>query len=264
MAKDDIGVIKFTNMRHCIGLLGLALPFIIVLQVKCMGTCHYMQDSISHYFYTFSAPWFVGILWGLGLVLIFYPTPPEKDTLYFGCPLGICKVLKPKLDGILTTIAGFCSICVSLVPTNNSKSLEACANFTYPYSDFRAGIHYAAAAGMLLIFSYMSICIFTRTDDKHWRENKWKVRRNNVYMFCGIITFLSVATAGALAIAERCFHVNVYAKSTYWLEVGALVPFGFSWLVKGGFILTDEDEPSTVEQAKSLVTKGRLVKSKKE
>lgn len=262
MAKDDIGTIKFTKMRHCIGLLGLALPFVIVIQMRCIGGCCYLQDSISHYFYTVSAPWFVGILWGLGLVLIFYPTPEPKDNPFSACSWKICKVFKPHLDGTLTTIAGFCSIIVSLVPTNNSKSAEACPLFHYEPNNLSAGIHYSSAASMLLIFSYMSICIFTRTNNVNWRANKWKVKRNRVYITCGVLTFLSILTVAILAIYEACGG-KVYAKSTYFLEVTALVPFGISWLVKGGFILTDEEDPSTVAQVKSLVTKGKFIKPEK-
>jgi hypothetical protein len=112
---------------------------------------------------------------------------------------------------------------------------------------------------MLMIFSYISVCIFTRTDDKNWDNNKWKVLRNKVYIWCGLITFLSIVTIAVLAICEK-IHIQPLPKYTYWLEVCALVPFGISWLVKGGFILTDDGEPSTIEKATNLVTKGKWIK----
>ncbi|PBQ31794.1 hypothetical protein CNR22_08440 [Sphingobacteriaceae bacterium] len=256
--RDDIADIKFKSLRHCIGLFGLALPSLVVIQARLVGQCDCLQDSISHYYFTVSAPWFIGILWGLGLVLIFYPTPKPKSNPVSACSWRICRVFRPKLDGTLTSISGIFAICVSLIPTN-SNSTDSCAIFQYSDSNIRAGIHYFSAASMLIIFSYMSVCIFTRTNDKNWRENKWKVRRNQVYIWCGVITFLSILTVAALAIMEAC-HIQIPPKSTYWLEVSALVPFGIAWLVKGGFMLTDEGEPSTLAQAKNLVTKGKIIR----
>lgn len=252
--KDSIADIKFRKLRHWIGILGIALPLVIVLHLAFFEKWYYLQDSISHYYYTMSAPWFVGILWGLGLVLIFYPTPEPDSTPYSTCHWRICKLIKPGYDGILTSISGIFAICVATIPTN-VESHDSCALFYYPDSAWRAGIHYFSAAGMLLIFSYMSICIFTRTNDPNWKQNKWKVRRNYVYMWSGMITFLSVLTIGVLAIiAATVENAPIPIKSTYWLEVSALVPFGVSWLVKGGFMLTNEGDPSTLEKAKHLFT----------
>ena len=254
---EDIAGIKFSHLRHCIGILGLALPSLVVLHCKLFGNCNALQDSISHYYFTIAAPWFVGILWGLGLALIFYPMPRSGSVPINTCKWGICRVFKPKLDATLTTISGLCALIVSLVPTL-SGSTDSCAIFCFRDNAWRAGIHYSSAGLMLLIFSYMSICIFTRTNDPNWRKNKWKVRRNNVYIWSGVLTFLSIVSIGVCAILENVCKVPVYTKYTYWLEVSALVPFGLSWLVKGGFILTDDDDPSTLQHAKSLVTRGKM------
>lgn len=256
--KDNIADIKFKSLRHCIGLLGLALPVVIVIHLAIFGKYHHLQDSISHYYYTMSAPWFIGILWGLGLVLIFYPTPDPDSTPYSTCSWRVCRLIKPGYDGTLTAISGVFAICVATIPTNESSS-DSCALFCYEDSTLRAGIHYFSAGAMLLIFSYMSICIFTRTNDRHWKKNKWKVWRNHVYIWSGMITFLSIVTVGVLALLDAFTDLRVPAKSTYWLEVSALVPFGISWLVKGGFMLTNEGDPSTLEQAKRVLTKGKVI-----
>jgi hypothetical protein len=256
--KDDEAIIYFTRLRHTIGLLGLALPWIIRFHCGVCGKCGCLQDSISHYYYTFGSVWFVGILWGLGLVLIFYPTPRAATVPINGCTWKICQVFKPKLDGILTTISGVLAICVTLFPTYDSSS-DSCAIFHLHDSAWRATVHYCSAAGMLIIFSYISVCIFTRTNNPNWRQNKWKVRRNNVYIWCGVITFVSILAIGILTLIDTFTHICIYPKTTYWLEVSALTSFGVSWLVKGGFILTDEDEPSTVGRIGKLVTTGKLL-----
>lgn len=255
--KDNIADIKFKSLRHCIGLLGLALPIIIVFVAKLRTDCTCLQDSISHYYYTMSGPVFVGILCSLGLILIFYPTPDPQSTPYSTCSWRICRLIRPGYDGTLTTISGICAICVAFFPTSSYTEENPCALFSYHSYGLRTGFHYFSAASMLLIFSYMSICIFTRTNDPHWRENKWKVWRNRVYTWSGIITFLSIAAVGILAILNELDIIKTLGTSTYWLEVSALVPFGISWLVKGGFILTNDGDPSTLEQARRVFSKKR-------
>jgi|GEM_PF-383123 hypothetical protein len=257
--KDTIADIKFKSLRHCIGLLGLALPLMIVLVACNSPDCNEIQHSISHYYYTTAGPIFVGILSCLGLILIFYPTPDPESTPYSTCNWRICRLIRPGYDSVLTSISGILAICVAFFPTNSYES--ACALFSYTPSALRAGFHYVSAAGMLLIFSYMSICIFTRTNDLHWKSNKWKVWRNHVYMWSGMITFLSVASVGVLAILDAFTTIRVPSQSTYWLEVSALVPFGISWLVKGGFMLTNDGDPSTLEQARHVLATGEVMKA---
>ncbi len=233
MENTDYTVISYGKLRHAIGILGLSLPFLIFGHCAVFGDCHKLQDSISHYYYSMGNVWFIGILWALGLVLIFYPAYKNE----------------PKRDATLTTISGICAICVSVFPTNSNSS-DSCALFTYADSNWRAGFHYFCAATMLLIFSYMSYRIFTQTHKGKTLVpgvDKWKITRNKVYRVCGVLTFLSVLTIAVLAVIEL-FNPGfpAYRKTTYWLEVGALVPFGFAWLVKGGFLFTDDDEVSTV------------------
>lgn len=234
--------ISYTMLRQAIGWLGLALPLLIYLHTKLIGNCCCLQDSISHYFYTTGQVWFIGILWGLGLVLIFYPTPEEGR-------------LKKDRDGVLTTISGICAICVSLFPTN-ANSQDACEVFEYCNNNWRAGFHYFCAASMLLIFSYMSYFVFTKTDkvDITKPEFRWKRRRNLLYRYCGLVTALSVISIGVITVLEMKELIQITSKYTYWLEVSALVPFGIAWLVKGGFVFTDDDEASTIARFKSIFT----------
>ena len=238
MENNDI---YYKKLRQTIGWLGILLPLLVYLENGIIGNCDCLQDSISHYYYTVSNSFFVGILCGLGLVLLFYPSHPTD----------------PKHEGLLTSIAGICSICVSLFPTTPHSS-DSCAIFAWSESAWRAGIHFACAGIMLWIFSYMSIHIFTRTypgNDLTGPENQWKRRRNALYVITGWITRVSILAIGALAIITY-YNPNfpITPKYTFWFEVSALLAFGLAWIVKGGFIFTDDDEMSTVEQVKEMVT----------
>lgn len=234
--------ISYKKLRQTIGWLGILLPLLVYLQTAIVGDCNCLQDSISHYYYTVSNAFFVGILWGLGLVLLFYPSYDNR----------------PKSEGMLTSIAGICSICVSLFPTNPISN-DSCAIFAWSENNWRAGIHYASAGIMLWIFSYMSIKIFTKTfagNDLSGPKNLWKRRRNRLYVVTGWITRLSIILIGVFTLLEHFFvEFSITPKYTFWLEVSALLAFGLAWIVKGGFMFTDEDEKSTIEQVKDMVVK---------
>lgn len=234
----DNASIAYSKLRQTIGWLGLSLPLLVYLHTIILSDCECVQDSISHYYYTSANVLFVGIFWGLGLVLFFYPA-------YEG---------EPKTEAYLTSFAGICAICVSLFPTN-SKCNDSCALFALSESPLRAGIHYASAAIMLCIFSFMSIHKFTKThagNDLTTEVNKWKRWRNRFYIICGLLTLASIATIGVLTIMEKKFDFQFSSKYTFWLEVAALVPFGIAWIIKGGFIMTDDGEDSSLAQIKNF------------
>lgn len=235
----DATTTSYKKIRQTIGALGVALPVLIWLHTGIIGKCWCLQDSISHYFYTTGTVFFDGILWILGLVLIYYPAYQAEK----------------KGDVILTTLSGFFAWGVALIPTNN-QGCGSCAMFTYPTSTPRNVIHYVCAASMLLIFSYISIKLFTRSNPlKYNDENpiKWKKIRNGIYITCGVTTVLSILTIGVLSILEAK-GITIPFKYTFWFEVTSIVPFGIAWLVKGGFLFTDQGEASTVKQASKKFT----------
>lgn len=227
---DNSAAISYNKLRQTIGWLGLLLPLVLYFGTWWIGDCACLQDSISHYYYTVMGDVFVAVMVVLGMVLVFYPAYKEET----------------KLDARLTLISGLCAICVPLFPTN-ANSNDTCQIFSIAFSGWRNGFHYACAGSMLLIFSYISIFIFTKSSisksSADWKDNKnrWKRRRNYLYVVCGVLTLLSIITIGVLALLE-VFNVpvNVSSKSTFWLEVTSLVPFGVSWLVKGELVLKDD------------------------
>jgi hypothetical protein len=232
--KNDPAKIKFQHLRICIGVLGILVPLSVVSIANIFGDCDYLQDSISHYYYTISGPTFVGVMFSLGLILIFYPTPPPDPITNMPAPSAFrwLRILPGDHDAGFTTTSGICSIAVALVPTN-AFSDDSCALFCFDTYSVREWIHYGSAAAMLVIFSYMSMCVFTRTNDPKWRQNTWKAAKIYTYLLCGLATLTSIALIGFFEVREQCWHIPVPNKSTFFFEVTALVPFGISWLVKG-------------------------------
>ena len=237
--------ISYQKLRQSIGWLGILLPILVYAETAIVGNCNCLQDSISHYYYTVGNSFFVGILWGLGLVLLFYPTY-KKD---------------PKNEGLLTSIAGLCSIGVSLFPTTPHSS-DSCSIFLgdspWGESGIRPWIHYSCAATMLLIFAYMSVFIFTKTtkgNDLKEYQHRWKNRRNWIYRITGIITFLSVFLIGLFTVIDKNPDFPFTSKYTFWLEVSALLSFGIAWIVKGKFAFTDEGDISTIGKFRQFFNK---------
>src|SRR5271169_6182359 len=64
-------IISYLAMRRLIGILGIALPFIMILGGFAQGE-PVVQGSISGYYYTNMRDFFVGILSGVALFLISY------------------------------------------------------------------------------------------------------------------------------------------------------------------------------------------------
>ena len=53
---------------------------------------------------------------------------------------------------------------------------------------------------------------------------------------------MSVATIPILMVFDDSPNFPFSRKYTFWLEVSAIVPFGISWMVKGGLVFTDKHE----------------------
>jgi|694.fasta_scaffold00997_24 hypothetical protein len=218
----------YKNIRLLIGALGIFLPLLIWLHTGIVWDCWCLQDSISHYFFTSGNVFFEGILWILGVVLIYYPAYQNDK----------------KGDKVLTTISGFLAIIVALVPTN-SNSNDTCELFSIPNNSFRNAIHLISAASMLLIFSYISAFIFTYKNVEQYNADnpiKFKLIRNGIYRSCAIITYVSVVTIPILMLWEKSPNFPFSTKYVFWLEVCAIVPFGISWMVKGGLVFTDKND----------------------
>ena len=238
-------VTSYKKIRQTIGALGIALPMLIYIHTGIVGCCWQLQDSISHYFYTTGTVFFEGVLWILGLVLIYYPAYKDEK----------------RGDVMLTSLSGAFAWSVALIPTNNNSE-DSCSILKFPpNSDLRNYIHLACAASMLLIFSYISINLFTRSNSKNYNDKnpvKWKNIRNWIYKTCGWFIVMSIVTIGVLSILEANGNTIPF-KYTFWFEVTSIVSFGIAWLVKGGFLFTDQGEASTVEHAKNLFFKTKRI-----
>ncbi len=213
--KKDI-LYSYYRIRKIIGILGILLPILIF-------TFHgELLSSISHYYYTKSAVFFIAILFAFGLLLISYKGY-EKD-----------KDTEKLSDNLITHIGGIAALLIVLLPTtcigsNSAEITNMCLLQNYPLfghdNTIIRIIHLVSAGVFLFIMGYMSIFRFTKgklTDEK-------KIK-NYIYRFCGIAVWVSIGILAIETIFQN-FHFTKY--DVFIFETVSVVAFGIAWLVKG-------------------------------
>ena len=94
---SELLVRSYLFLRSGIGIIGVALPVVLVIGAIILDQRFEFLDSMSSYYYSVMRDVFVGSLWAIGIFLICY----QYD----------------HLDDLVSTVAGFCAIGLSLFPT---------------------------------------------------------------------------------------------------------------------------------------------------
>ncbi len=231
MKKQKLGNSQY-RLRQLIGYLGVLLPIIVYWNHGKL------LSSISHYYYTSSSVFFIGILFAFGLILIAYKGYPKNP-----------EDKRPKKrewlnDSQLTTIAGVLILIAVIIPTRCSNSLDIALpqcdqNYLFGHKDefLMNTIHLPSAGGFLSILGYMSLKKFTRSEDPNSQK------KHGIYRRCGYIVLGSVGLLILLFIVESIVHrtsndiefsFNRYVPGyVFILETVAVWSFGISWLIKG-------------------------------
>jgi len=216
-------LIPYQTLRQAIGWLGILLPAAMIIGNWFMHNCTTVQSSISHYYYTITGQWLVGILCAVAMFLISYRGYELKDN-------------------ITSSIAGFTAIAIAFFPTNTATMvpekiiMNECLLFSLRENGLRNTVHYAGACLFFFSLAYMSLFLFTKSNGVKTKE---KITRNKVFISCGIIILLSILLVGLYGFFGEGTGLKKY-KPVFWLEWIALFAFGISWLVKGEIVLKDD------------------------
>jgi len=209
---QDPLVLSYLELRKAVGIIGLALPFVLAIG-KILVEGPGIQSSVSGYYYTDLRNVFVGSLCAIGVFLL------------------SCRGYDNK-DRIAGSVACVFAIGVALFPTT-------------PYADATSqekligALHWSFAALLFLTLAYFSLALFTKTAPNR-DPTPQKLQRNIVYRVCGwtilacIFLIAVVALPAVKTLVERCTPV-------FWLESLAIVSFGVAWLTKGETILKDQE-----------------------
>lgn len=219
-AANNSYVISYLNLRKAVGVLGIALPVVLITVYPLLNKGCTLPPSISHYYYTNMGTFFTGTLCAVSMFLFSYKGPEKVDT---GASM----------------IAAACALGVAFCPTSPAKYLQECSTVILMANDVRNAFHYGFAAVLFLTFAYFSLFLFTKSSIAPTPE---KLIRNKIYRSCGWIILICVIAILVLTImdhkqAMESHKANIY---TFIFETIALFAFGISWLLKGGTFLNDK------------------------
>ncbi len=218
--SQDEYVISYLTLRKAVGVLGLALPVVLLLAFIFLNPGCDLPPSVSHYFYTNVGSYFIGTLCAVAFFMFAYRGPG-------------------KADRYAALLACVCALGVAFCPTNPYGRLgTACVKVVLEPNDLRNGFHYGFAGILLATFAFFCLVLFTK-DRGHPTENKKK--RNTIYKICGWIIITAIVGILLSTIFDHTTDMDEEKLdlTTYILETIALIAFGFSWLVKGEMILKD-------------------------
>jgi succinate dehydrogenase/fumarate reductase cytochrome b subunit len=200
---------SYLDLRKTVGLIGIALPFVLMGGLRLFFNAEETPTSISHYYHTSMGDVFVGALCAVALFLFFYSGHDKKDDW-------------------LGNIAGFFAIGVAWFPTTKMAG----------DLDTTGIIHYTCAAIFFLCLAVFSLVLFTKTKTENGIKQEMstqKKARNMIYKGCGIIILLCLVAI----VLHKSF--GIHASLVFWAETVALAAFGLSWLTKGEAFFTDKE-----------------------
>lgn len=214
LAGDAALAAAYTYLQQVVGLIALSLPLAVAGGDRLLGGDE-MQGSISAYYYTRTGNVFVGALCALAVFFLSYNYRPLPGF---------------RLDRTLSNVASVAAVGVALLPTTSDAATATDGEKVVAF------VHLVFAGTLFLLLGIFSFFLFTQTDDPETMTAA-KRRRNVVYRTCGAIIF------GAILLVRVANLVDPPDSwhALFWLETVAVMAFGVSWLVKGGFrgILAD-------------------------
>lgn len=222
-------VISYLTLRKAVGILGMALPFLLILGYLFFeGSCTF-PPSISHFYYTDSGNIFVGTLCAVSLFLFSYNGHDKGDK-------------------VAAKIAGFFALLVAMFPTDFGGFADMqCSRIMDGENPASNVIHYLSATILFSTFAFFSLVQFTKTN-KPGQIAGPKRTRNSIYKICGWLIVICIAGIAAVSFLPAAVYNKIKPfKPTFVLETIALLAFGFSWLIKGETFF--RDKPSVTGNA---------------
>jgi len=204
--KDNF-VISYLELRRAIGIVGMAMPFVLAGGAWLFFSIG-LQVSLSAYYNTPMHDLSVGLMFFLSGFLWSYRGYDRRDAI----------------AGKLASVFGWLS-----------------AIFPLPADPTQLGIlgnlHNILAGLFFLTLVYFSGFLFTRSDPGKPLTSQ-KLLRNRIYRICAFVMGASLVIGLALHFTPAFASF----RPLFWGEVLATEAFGIAWFVKGEGILKDEEK----------------------
>ena len=199
-----ITVEHYKTQRVVLGILGMALPFLVLVFGALGSRPDQWWYSISATYYSPAMAIFVGLMYAVGLLLITYDG-------------------YDRMDRIVNRLAGLFGIILASFPCYVDFAPDKVGLIPIPLVLSNI-IHLIAAAGFFILLAYNCLFLFTKGNIKDDR----KMLRNGIYVFCGLgIVFFMLA----LVIASIT-GITSKTPTVFFMEFFMLQFFGAAWIVK--------------------------------
>jgi len=213
---DTVIITTLLTMRRIIGILGMSLPFIVVVG-GFLQNGFTVQSSISSYYYTNMRDIFIGVICIVGLYLISYRG-------------------YERIDDVVTNISGSLAFGVVVFPTSQTPVGSKRVGVFLLSQNVSQILHLTCASLLFLSLAFISIFLFTRTGQGS--PTPEKLKRNRVYVGSGVVMVISIVCMVMFVVfLEKTSLSRI--DPLLVLEAVALTAFGVSWLVKGNTLFKD-------------------------
>ncbi len=206
---DRQHVRNYLNLRKAIGLIGILLPFILVIGGFLTGFS--LQRSLSSYYHTPMRDVFVGSLFAIAVFMWSYRGYDRRDAVAgnLACILGLGVALFP------------------VAPQSEATAIQRVLET----------LHCISTCGFFLVLAYFSLVLFRLSDQKF--PGKMKIIRNRIYTVCGYTIIIGLVVIGIVSI-PAIQPKMVRFRPVFWLEALIVFVFGVSWFTKGQTIFKDK------------------------
>jgi len=204
--------------RRFLGVLGITLPFLVLLFGLFGNNGPDWYYSISASAYTNAAPWFLTTMGAVGWFLIAYGAAIYREY--------------SSLDFAINLASGIFALLISCFPCLTA-AVERAGLIPLPIKTCSI-IHNTSAAVFFFLLAMNILVLFTKSSGSMTKE---KQRRNLIYRVCGIGILLFMAVQ-----AYTSFFAKLDGPYTMANEAAMLFLFGAAWLVKGETLLKDSAE----------------------
>lgn len=209
-ATGDSLVLSYLGLRKVIGIIGMALPFVLAFG-KMLLDSPGIQSSVSAYYYTVMRDVFVGSMCAMAMFLMSYRGYERQDAR-------------------AGKLACFFALGLALFPVAPEINATQHARLV-------GALHLTFAASFFLTLAYFCLVLFRKSNPAKTPTPR-KLQRNTVYTVCGyaILACLALIVGVKWLPADSPLH---RIDPVFWLESVAIVSFGLSWFTKGEAILKD-------------------------
>ena len=208
---DGIGlkyVKSFLLLRMLIGIVGIALPVVLVVGQWMVFDDEHLGTSVSGYYHTGVRDIFVGSLCAIGVFLLTY------------------MAFHYVWDNVFSTVAGLAALGVALFPTGGPDPLTPLQDKLGESTVSR--IHVACAIAFLVSLAVISFLFGRREGTKPESGPRRRMIWRGVHWLCGLVIIVALA----FVVVTKLLHWRDGHSILYGEAVAALA-FGVSWLTKG-------------------------------